>query len=77
MAEDLRLFGIMGDWSTAALDPGAWCSTVREGGCRIMAAWVKEEEKASKHRQRKREAGETDKVEISIWGDCSKLVETF
>ena len=28
-----------------------------------MAAWVKEEEKASEHRQRKREAKEADKVE--------------
>ena len=57
-AEDLRLFGIRGDWSTAALDPGAWDSTVLEGGCRFTAAWVKEEEKASEHRQRKREAEE-------------------
>ena len=30
-----------------------------------MAAWVKEEEKASEHRQRKREAEEADKVEVS------------
>ena len=37
-AEDLWLFSITGDWSTAALDPGAWYSTVREGGCRCMAA---------------------------------------
>ena len=65
MAEDLRLFGITGDWNTAALDPGAWYSTVREGGCRFMAAWVKEEEKASEHRQRKREAEEADKVEVA------------
>ena len=63
MAEGRRLFGITGAWSTAALDPGAWLSTVREGGCRFMAAWVKEEEKASEHRQRKREAA--DKVEIA------------
>ena len=49
MAEELRLFGIMGDWSTAAFDLGVWCSTVREGDCRFMAAWVKEEEKASEH----------------------------
>ena len=28
VAEGLRLFGIMGDWSTAALDPGVWYSTV-------------------------------------------------
>ena len=30
-----------------------------------MAAWVKEEENASKHRQRKREAEEADKVEVA------------
>ena len=30
-----------------------------------MAAWVKEEEKASEHRQRKREAEEADKIEVA------------
>ena len=30
-----------------------------------MAAWVKEEENASEHRQRKREAEDADKVEIA------------
>ena len=65
MAEGLRLFLMTGDWSTAALDPGVWYSTVREGGCRFMAAWVKEEEKASELRQRKREAEEADKVEVA------------
>ena len=30
-----------------------------------MAAWVKKEENASKHRQRKREAEEADKVEVA------------
>ena len=30
-----------------------------------MAAWVKDEEKAFKHRQRKREAEEVDKVEVA------------
>ena len=44
VADDLRLYGITGDWSTTALDPGVWYSTVRDGGCRFMAAWVKEEE---------------------------------
>ena len=29
-----------------------------------MAAWVKGEEKASEHRQRKREAEEADEVEV-------------
>ena len=65
VAEDLRLFGITGDWSTAAPDPGAWYSTVHEGGCRFMAVWVKEEKKAPEHRQRKREAEEADKVEVA------------
>ena len=65
VAEDLRLFGITGDWNTAALDPGSWYSTVRDGGCRFLAAWVKEEEMASEHRQRKREADEADKVEVA------------
>ena len=30
-----------------------------------MVAWVKEEEKAFKHRQRKRESEEADKVEVA------------
>ena len=45
VAKDRRLFGITGDWSTAALDPRVWYSTVRKDGCRFMAAWVKEEER--------------------------------
>ena len=53
------------DWSTAALDPGAWNNTVCEGGCRYMVAWVREEEHASRNRQRKREAEEADKVEVT------------
>ena len=36
--EDRRLFGITGNWSTAALGPGVWYSTVCEEGCRVMAA---------------------------------------
>ena len=59
MAEDPQLFGITGEWSTAALDSGVWYSIVREGGCRFMPVWVKDEEKASEHRQRKRKAGRT------------------
>ena len=65
MAEDLRIFGITGDWNTAAFDPGSWYSTIRDGGCRLMAAWVKEEEKTSEHRQKKREAEEADEVEVA------------
>ena len=65
VAENLRLFGITGDWSTAALDPVVWYSTVREGEFRFLAAWVMEEKKASEHRLRKREAEEADKVGVA------------
>ena len=65
VADDLRLFGVTGDWSTAALDPGVCINTVHEGGCRFMAAWVKEEENTSNQRQKKREAEEADKVEVA------------
>ena len=44
VSEDRRLFGITGDWSTAALDLGVWHRTVREGGCGFMVAWVREDE---------------------------------
>ena len=56
VTEDRRVFGIMGDWSTAALDPGVWYSTVCEGDCRFTAAWVRKKENALKNRQRKTEA---------------------
>ena len=46
-ADDLWLFGVTGDWRTAALDPGTWCTKVHEGVCRFIAAWVREEEDAS------------------------------
>ena len=65
VAEDRRVFVITGDWSTVALDPEVWFSTSREGGCRFMAAWVREVEKASENQQRKREAEEADKVEVA------------
>ena len=61
MAGDLQIFGITGD-SNAALDPGAWYCTVREGGYRSM---VTKEMKASEHLQRKREAKDPDKVEVA------------
>ena len=65
------IFGYLASRGTGApphltLGYGILYSTVHEGGCRfIMAAWVKEEENASKHRQRKREAEEADKVEVA------------
>ena len=45
VTDDRRLFGVTGDWRTAALDPGAWYNTVQEMGCRFMAAWVREKRK--------------------------------
>ena len=68
VAQDPRLSGIMGDWSTATLDPGVRYSTVCKGGCRFMTARVREEEKAPKHRKRKRVAEEADKVEVALLG---------
>ena len=65
VADDLRLFGVTVDWRTAAFDPGAWYNIVHEGGCRFMAAWVREEENASNQWQKKREAEEADKVEVA------------
>ena len=65
MAKDRWIFGIIGDWNTVALDPGVWHSTVCEGGCRFMAAWVRKEKKASENRHRKREEEEADKVEAA------------
>ena len=59
------IYEYTGDWSTVALDPGVWYTTVRKGGCKFMTVWVKEEENASKHRQRKREAEGADKVEVA------------
>ena len=65
MAEDVRAFGIGGDWKTAALEQGAWDDTVIEGGRRFMAGWMEEEESTAITRQRKREAEEADKVVAS------------
>ena len=56
MAEDVRAFGIGGDWKAAALERGAWDDTVIEGSHRFMAGWREEEESAAITRQRKREA---------------------
>ena len=50
---------------TCYTGPGAWYNTVQEGGCRFMAAWVREEENAPNQRQKKRDAEEADKVEVA------------
>ena len=59
------MFVIPGDWSSPTLSPGACYHTVCEGGCRFVAAWVREEEKASKNRGRMRETREVDKLEVA------------
>ena len=63
VAEDVRAYGIDGDWKAAALEQGAWDDTVIKGGCRFMAGW-RDEESAAITRQRKREAEEADKVVV-------------
>ena len=49
---------ITGDQSTGALDTVVWYDTqsVCEGSSSFMATWARKEKKASKNRQRKREA---------------------
>ena len=72
MAEDLRLFGITGDWNTAAaLDPEAWHSTVREGGCcGFAAAWRRPNTGRGREKRKRR-------IRLGLrLGDCSKH-ETF
>ena len=53
---DIRAFGIEGGWKATALKAEVWVETVTEGGRRFMAAWMKEEVDAARHRQEKREA---------------------
>ena len=76
MAEDRRGFGIAGDCGSTALDPGSWYSTVCEGGCRFVAAWMREEKNGSENWHRKREAAEVSKAEVAPGGDRRKF-ETF
>ena len=47
VAEDRRLFCITGNWSTAALDPGVWYSTVRVGEGRGKGIRTPAEEEGS------------------------------
>ena len=43
VAEDRWVFGIMGNWSSAALDPGAWYNAVCEEGCRFMVVLARKQ----------------------------------
>ena len=36
VAEDRLAFGITENWSTVALDPGVWCSTLCEGAACLL-----------------------------------------
>ena len=65
MAEDDRVFGITGNRSTVALDPGVWNNTVCEGGYKFMVAWMREKGEASENRQGKKYTEEADKVEVA------------
>ena len=61
---DIRAFGITGNWKTMALKGEVWVEAVTEGGRRFMAAWRKEEEDATRHRQvKKREATRLGKLQ--------------
>ena len=69
--DGLRNRGSSGVWHhegleyRPALNPGVCYSTVCIEGCRFMSAWLKEEEKAPENRQRKKEAKEVDKIEVT------------
>ena len=51
MLNDIRAFGIAGDWKETALKTEVWVETVTEGGRRFMAAWKEEEVDAARHRE--------------------------
>ena len=51
---DIRALGIAGDWKTTVSAAEVWAETVTEGGRWFMAAWMKEEVDAARHRQEKR-----------------------
>ena len=53
---DIRAFGIAGDWKATTLKAEVWVEAVTDGGRRFMAARMKEEVDAARHRQEKREA---------------------
>ena len=58
---NIRTFGIAGDWKATALEAEVWVETATEGGRRFIAAWRKEEFYAARHRQ-KREATRLGKL---------------
>ena len=69
VASDRRVFGITGDWSTAALDLVFWYNSVCEGGCRFKAATTRQDErcpKSDRQRKKERDAEEADKVEVEV-----------
>ena len=60
---DIRVFGITGNWKTMVLKAEVWVKAVTEGGRRFMAAWREEEEDAARHHQEKREATRLGKLQ--------------
>ena len=75
--EGERMDGLRGRGSSEVWHHGG--NTVSKGGYRFMAAWMREEEKASENRQRKREreTEEADKVEVAPGGHDSNKLEMF
>ena len=75
VAEDRWVFGMKGEWSTAVIDPGVWYRTVCKGGCRFMAAWMREEEMRPKTGRRREKRKRRTRLSC-IQGDRNKL-KTF
>ena len=72
---DIRVFGIAGDWQTMALETEVWVETVTDGRQRFMATCRKEEAGAGRHRQEKREATRLGKLVSHMEGAHIGLVD--
>ena len=59
---DIRAFGITGDWKVMTLNAEVWVEALTEGGRRFIAAWREEYKDAARHRQEKREATRLGKL---------------
>ena len=59
---DIRAFGIAGNWNATAVKAEVWVETVAEGGRRFMAKWRKKDVDAARHCQEKREATRLGKL---------------
>ena len=65
VVESCKVLDITGCCSIAATDPGAWYNIVCEGGCRCIAAWMRDEKITFKNSQRKSAVEEGDTFELA------------